>query len=358
MGTDSEGKGWVMLPGAEGPTPIRRMAVEAKAGDTVAVTIGYGRATVDSNISNPSAGTAGVAIVRKTAQNAQTTATAAAKDAQAAIGYATSARAAANDARSQADIAAVEAQNATNHAQTALTGAQTAQAAAEGAVRDAATAGEAAAQATESAATASEQAGIAIESASVATNSLSDVERVVGTLNWIAEHGRYVAETSSTLVDGRVYYTRSGSGTTADPYVYTVVGEPDVSEISSYYYLVVDESVQNYINSHVWIDTDGLNVAYENNETGTKTVRTGWRIGSVFELLRDSVSWFKLWIENNVAKMRLGRVTSGHVVLDDSGFEVFDNDNNTVVSVAKFGLDGPSIDAQHPEASEADREEE
>ena len=288
-------------------------------------------------------GQAGARVTKNGRHGFSSVASYTAKDAQAAIGYATSARAAANDARSQADIAAVEAQNATNHAQTALTGAQTAQAAAEGAVRDAATAGEAAAQATESAATASEQAGIAIESASVATNSLSDVERVVGTLNWIAEHGRYVAETSSTLVDGRVYYTRSGSGTTADPYVYTVVGEPDVSEISSYYYLVVDESVQNYINSHVWIDTDGLNVAYENNETGTKTVRTGWRIGSVFELLRDSVSWFKLWIENNVAKMRLGRVTSGHVVLDDSGFEVFDNDNNTVVSVAKFGLDGAQV---------------
>ena len=61
---------------------------------------------------------------------------------------------------------------------------------------------------------------------------------------------------------------------------------------------------------------------------------TGWRIGSVFELVKQGVSWFKLWVENSTAKLRIGRADSGHTVLDSTGMEVFKNASS---SVAKFG---------------------
>lgn len=64
-GRDSEGKPWVLLPGATDPTPVRRMSVEAEVGDTVSVTVGDGRAVVDANISNPSAGRQSVETLRR-----------------------------------------------------------------------------------------------------------------------------------------------------------------------------------------------------------------------------------------------------------------------------------------------------
>lgn len=348
LGTDSEGKGWVMLPGSDGPTPIRRSAVEAKAGDTVAVTIGYGRATVDSNISNPSAGTAGVAIVRKTAQNAQTTATAAAKDAQAAIGYATSARAAANDARSQADIAAVEAQNATNHAQDALGSAQTAREASSRAEASAQYAAAEAEIAHRQADAAGASAASALYSAKAAAFGLSDVEQVVGTVRWIAEHGRYVPTdddevrpdsvyytrshagyeltTDEHVVEGTTYYTRDGETeeytVVADPvdediasyyvevFAYSIVTDPTAEGLAGYYVLEMSEGVAAFLASHIWQTDAGLNVAVD---------RTDFRahIGTV-----DGTQEMGFYVLDGAGNVT-GKFASGQAQVGDaSGFHV------------------------------------
>ena len=138
------------------------------------------------------------------------------------------------------------------------------------ALRDADTAAQAAAAAQSSANAASVAAEDAQESANEANNaahsalySLSDVEKVVGTLNWISEHGRYDAATETSPVQGRIYYTRSGAGTQQDPYVYTIVGniDPDCDPSQlGYYYLVIDESVQNYIASHLVQTQYGLDL--------------------------------------------------------------------------------------------------
>ena len=45
----------------------------------------------------------------------------------------------------------------------------------------------------------------------------------------------YAATTDVALVNGKTYYTRTGSGTTESPYVYTAVASPDVSDIATYY---------------------------------------------------------------------------------------------------------------------------
>lgn len=45
----------------------------------------------------------------------------------------------------------------------------------------------------------------------------------------------YKATTDVALATGKTYYTRSGSGTTQSPYVYTAVATPDVDDIATYY---------------------------------------------------------------------------------------------------------------------------
>ena len=86
----------------------------------------------------------------------------------------------------------------------------------------------------------------------------------MGTLAWISEHGgfalttdaspqeakdyfvrsvkEYVPTEDNVLVQGKQYFTRSGTGEENDPYVYTLVGTPDVSDIADYYEAVYQYS--------------------------------------------------------------------------------------------------------------------
>lgn len=53
---------------------------------------------------------------------------------------------------------------------------------------------------------------------------------------------KYKATTDEAVVDGKTYYTRSGSGTSASPYVFTAVASPSTSSIASYYEVDTDGS--------------------------------------------------------------------------------------------------------------------
>ena len=311
-GTDSQGKGWVVIAGSTETTPITRATVEAAPGDTVSVTIGDGKCVMDANISNPSAGVAGVRKAEMTANQAKDDAEKAIAFSQQASTAASSAQAsaqsaanAAGDAQATANAVHGMAEQAQRDASTAKTAAEAATGVLEGMQEAAEAAGTTLEGIYQDAADAQTAAESAQSSASAATRSLSDVERVVGTLNWIAEHGEYVPTQDAVVAEGKTYYTashsyhltedtevdssktyytRSGSGTEADPYVYTVVASPDVSEIATYYerstaYSVVpepvtadiatyyelslDESVQSFIASHVWLDDYGLNLSVD-----------------------------------------------------------------------------------------------
>jgi len=66
------------------------------------------------------------------------------------------------------------------------------------------------------------------------------------------------------------------------------------------------------------------------------TPTTGWRIGDMFDMVRIGVSWFRVWVESGVAKMRLGRSDASHITLDSNGMDVSDGTD----SVAAFGATG------------------
>lgn len=141
-------------------------------------------------------------------------------------------------------------------------------------------------------------AGIAQQSAETAVTQLSIVENVVGTVNWIAEHGYYVLSTDSTVSPYKTYYTiiatavsmpvgnplanryyeRSGTGTADNPYIYTlsedttvdalktyytvvasVVASPTGSPLAnSYYELMINEAVTQYVGTHLALSNEGL----------------------------------------------------------------------------------------------------
>ena len=52
---------------------------------------------------------------------------------------------------------------------------------------------------------------------------------------YIQDETTYKATTDQAVVSGKKYFTRSGSGTAQDPYVYTKVATPATADIASYY---------------------------------------------------------------------------------------------------------------------------
>ena len=267
VGKDAEGKGWVLLPGADSPTPLSSASVEAEPGDAVIVTIGNNRAKMNSNVSNPSAGTSSVARVGMSAREARETAVTALANAEtarsaarAAQSDAANASSAAQNAQASADKASAAASQAISDAESAAAAASAAQSSADAAATAALVADGKAVAAGEAATAAQGSADAARGAADSALVQLATVEDVVGTATWIAEHGIYEPTDDAAVDDSKVYYERTGSGTQADPYVYTAVAQPTDEGLAGYYELNVRQAVSQYVASHLALTDAGLRV--------------------------------------------------------------------------------------------------
>lgn len=218
---DETGNVWVQVSGSDKETPTSSTSSEVKRGDAVTVEWRNNKLYIAGNYSNPAAGVTRVANVE-------------------------------NDARI-----------ANEAARMALTDAQTAQAAAESAQASATIAAGAASDAQ----TAAESAQSSADSALVG---LATVEDVVGVLNWITAHGTMTLTSDVAINPDHVYFVVDPAG---DYEVggthYSVVAEPDVADIGTYYELSVDESVQNYVVTHLAVNTEGLWIIPDMNGTPT-----------------------------------------------------------------------------------------
>lgn len=255
VGKDGEGKAWVRLSGANGAIPIRRMSVQADVGDTVSVTVGGGRAVVDSNVSNPSASSTVVAGVNRRAVVAQQTAVKAIDYAVEASAASAAARASANGAQISAEKAHVAADNAEADAARAHTAADNAMAEAVRAHGAADAAQESADIAQESAEQATSEATRANNAANSALSQLGVVQDVIGVLNYVAEHGGFVQTSDQEIVEGKVYFIR-------DPQTndYVPVVDPQASALSTYYEVSedYDDVMGDFIMSHLAVTSRGL----------------------------------------------------------------------------------------------------
>ena len=203
----------------------------------------------------------------RAAQAAEGSASTAAAAATAAEGSASQAAAAATNAEGSSNQAAQAARNAEIRAGTAAEAATQAQKSAEEAgeaaqkaSEDASAAHVAAAGAQTAATEAEKSASEANKYATGALNQLSIVEDVVGVLNWVTEHATYKASVDTEVAPGKHYFLRTGSGTSADPYVYSLVASPSGNPSSQNYYEIesIDEAVGNYVTSHLALTNEGL----------------------------------------------------------------------------------------------------
>ena len=192
---------WVHIPGGVDETPVK-LTIAARPGDTVQIRVGGGSAWLTGNSTAPPTDDRAAEAADKKAVQAQETA-------EQAVDDAGRAKDAADSAEKSAESAQTSADNANQYASRALGG-------------------------------------------------LSTVQSVVETLNWITEHGTMTLTTDTALDPTHVYFVVDPSG----DYVvgsthYSIVSEPDADDLSTYYVLSIDESLQNYVGTHLALTSEG-----------------------------------------------------------------------------------------------------
>ena len=91
------------------------------------------------------------------------------------------------------------------------------------------------------------------------------------------------------------------------------------------YWNMSDDTITAYVTD---TSDDGIMVHPVNDQN------TGWSIGNSIQLLKNSISYIKLWLENNIAKIRIGEENKGHIIIDNDSVDVMNN--NTCL--ASFGV--------------------
>lgn len=215
---DDEGQVWVSIPGGVRETPVKK-TFNVKPGDEVQVHVGGGRAFIQGNYTSPPTDDTRANQAYGVASNA--------------LDSAVIAKTAADSAVESAEIAKEAAQNAKDTAES---------------VHDIAE------QAAGDAVKAQNSADSAYDSAISAQVQLGMVEDVVGTLEWIANHGQYELTEDTTVISGRQYFTVTGeavatpveknlpfyyerSGTSPN-YVYTLTTDTEVDAQKTYYTII------------------------------------------------------------------------------------------------------------------------
>lgn len=200
---------WVHIDNGAAETPCQR-TIDAKPGDIVKIRVAAGVAWITGNQTAPPTDD-------KVANAAKA---AAAK----AFNYAEEAHVAAEDAKNTADSVHAIAQQAQTDADAAKSSAENAS-----------------------------------EYAARALGNLSTVQNVSETLAWITQHGTMTLTTDTELDPTHVYFVQDPQG----DYVvgsdhYSIVPAPTEDDLDSYYVLTIDESLNNYVNSHLALTNEGL----------------------------------------------------------------------------------------------------
>lgn len=217
---------YVHIPGGVPETPVKK-TIDAKVGDTVQVHVGNGTAWLVGNQTAPPTDDAEALVAKAVAKVADQNAAKAKTTADEAMDDASRAKAAADSAEASATSAQASAENASEYASRAL-------------------------------------------------GNLSTVQSVTETLTWITQHGTMTLTSDQHLDPTHVYFVVDAGG----DYVvggthYSIVTEPDEDDISTYYELSINESLNNYVGTHLALDGEGLWLLPATSGTNKVLIATG-----------------------------------------------------------------------------------
>ena len=238
---------WVHIPGGVDETPVQK-TISAKKGDIVQVRISGGSAYLVGNASNPPTDNTEAFKARDTANAAKDLAEISEKEAKRAQEAVTSAEQAAGRAwekAGEAETAAGEAKDSARAANLAANGALT---------------------------------------------QLSVVEDVVGTLNWISEHGTYENSQDTSVLPGKHYFSKQG-----DRYNLIVNPTGNPSEEGYFELSGIDEAVTNYVQTHLALTDEGLWVVNDNRSYKILLAGDGMKVydslGNLVATFGESISF-------------------------------------------------------------------
>ena len=289
---DDEGVVWVHVAGSKTETPTELTASEVKRGDSVHVEWRNNKLYIAGNYSNPSAGVVRVEQVENATLVANKAAEQAASDAEIAKGAAESAVASATQASQSA-------QNASEYASRAL-------------------------------------------------NGLSSVQSVAETLTWITQHGTMTLTTDTALDPSHVYFVQDNSGDYVVGNVhYAIVSEPDVADISTYYELSIDESLNNYVATHLAVDGEGLWLI---PDTGGNKVLIATGAGTSYTsagtyIISRANGADTVLAQFGVGAIQIGQNDQTRAIIDYHSMKLIDKEGNTYFHVSDLrNADGTITD--------------
>ena len=326
---------WVHIPGGVDETPVQ-LTTNAKKGDIVQVRVSGGRAWLYGNQTSPPTDDT-------TAKEAQKTAAVADEHAVSAITSAMLAQEFAEQAKSDAESASVAAGQAWTKAGEAET-------AAGQAWTKAGEAETAAWSASESANEAQQSATSASVSATTALTQLSIVEDVVGVLDLISQNGEYEKTLDTEAQPNKWYFTRAGSGTTADPYVYEVVASPQFEYVITSDVAIV-QGKPYYTRTGSGTEADPYSYILVENpvvaDIGTYYGNTGWnyyQLVGIDQAIQNYVSSHialsgnSLYLQNGATRVELS-TTDGMILYNESGNPVAQYGADTIIgNINQFGI--------------------
>lgn len=189
----------------------------------------------------------------------------------------------------------------------------------------------------ESAKTSAENAS---EYASRALGTLSTVQSIAETVDWITRHGTMTLTTDTALDPTHVYFVRDPNGDyEVGSYRYSIVSEPETSGLSTYYELSIDESLNNYVGTHLALTTEGLWLLPASSGTNKVLIATG--AGSTY----TTAGTYIIDSNNNVvASFRGDGVTIGENAngktrseITANGMQITRKNGSTDVQIANLG---------------------
>lgn len=358
---------WVHIDGGVDETPVAK-TISAKAGDIVKVRVSGGSAWIQGNESAPPTDDTLAIIARENANAAQVAAHVASDAAKAATEDAGTARTAAAqavedaaEAKTAADTAnglLEDMQDAAEDAGTTLTGIYADAAEAKETVDEinayADTAGKTVTQILndgETAGTAAQEAKAAASNASEyaarALGNLSTVQNVTETLNWITAHGTMALTSDTDLDPTHVYFVQDNNGDyTVGGTKYAVVTEPDVADISTYYELSINQSLNNYVGTHLAVTSEGLWLIPEEGATPTTSSKKVLiAVGGTGHTYEEAGTYIIAKVNNVdtvVAKFtedgaQIGELTAAHSIIDEGGQRFYGADGTVQLANIGYG---------------------
>ena len=184
-----------------------------------------------------------------------------------------------------------------------------------------------------SATSAQASADSASEYASRALGNLASVQSVTETLNWITAHGTMTLTSDTALDPSHVYFVVDANG----DYVvggthYSVVSEPVLANIGSYYELSINESLNNYVATHLAVDTEGLWII---PDSGGNKVLIATGSGSTYTTAGTYiVSGSTVLASFTADGIQVGQTGESHLEMDYHSMQLVDKEGNTYFYVS------------------------